>query len=78
MVYDEDRINACKQPYYARLDASLSLNTSTKNLSHSFTVEVQNALNRENILERYEYYSTDPVVINQVMRVLVYKYVLFF
>ncbi len=78
MIYDSDKINACKYPYYGRLDASLSVNTSTKNLSHSFTVEVQNLLNRENILERYEYYSADPVVINQVLRVFVYKYTLTF
>lgn len=52
--------------------------TSTNNISYSFTVEVQNALNRENILERHEYYSIDPVVTNQVMRVFVYKYILSF
>ncbi|MCG8580819.1 MAG: carboxypeptidase-like regulatory domain-containing protein [Bacteroidales bacterium] len=78
MVYNEGKINSCKYPYYGRLDCSISLNAFVKKLSHSFTIEVQNVLNRENVLERYEYYSADPVEVNQVMRVLVYKYILSF
>ncbi len=75
---DESRVNACKYPHYGRLDASLTSIVSSKKLLHSFSIEVQNVLNRKNILERYEYYQRDPVVINQVMRVFVYKYALSF
>lgn len=78
ITYDTDRINACKYPNYSRLDASLILSTSGKNLSHTFSVEVQNIFNTENILERYEYYNYDPVTIFQVSRVFVYKYALHF
>ncbi len=76
--HDESRVNACKYPHYGRLDASLTSIVSSKKLLHSFSIEVQNVLNRKNILERYEYYQRDPVVINQVMRVFVYKYALNF